>query len=294
MADDPFYLGCPSWGFKDWRGNLYQRDSKAAEYLAQYASVFNAVEGNTTFYSLPGPDSVLRWKEAVPGSFRFCFKLPRWITHDKGLVDVGADVREFFHRLEPLGETLGPFMVQLPASLGPGRLEVLDAFLASLPRDHRYAVELRNRAFFRPPLAEKVQELFEGHGAGRVVLDTRGLAAGDQEHPDVLAARHPKPRLPVDPAVTGGLPFLRFVGHPEHPVNDPWLDEWAETLAGWLREGLTPYVFLHCPNDLHAPPLARILFDRLQRRLPAELTLPPMPPWPGEEEPPEPEQLQLF
>ena len=122
MALTSLHLGCPSWGFKPWRGNLYRRNAQPAEYLEQYASVFNAVEGNTTFYSLPPADAVERWGESVPSSFRFCFKLPREITHDRGLRDAGGEAILFLRRMEPLGERLGPFMIQLPASLGPRRI----------------------------------------------------------------------------------------------------------------------------------------------------------------------------
>ena len=70
----PYRLGCPFWGCKDWVGSLYSRDARPADYLRQYASVFSAVEGNTTFYSTPSADTVQRWIAATPEHFQFCFK----------------------------------------------------------------------------------------------------------------------------------------------------------------------------------------------------------------------------
>ncbi len=71
-----YHLGCPFWSFGDWNGRLYTPDARPADRLAQYARVFNAVEGNTTFWSAPSAESVRRWRDAVDESFRFCFKLP--------------------------------------------------------------------------------------------------------------------------------------------------------------------------------------------------------------------------
>jgi len=265
--------------------------------LEQYASVFNSVEGNTTFYSLPSIEAVARWGAAVPTGFQFCFKLPRTITHDKGLRDVGPETAEFLRRVSPLEEKLGPFMIQLPASLGPSSFEDLRRFLKRLPGDFRYAVELRHLAFYREPWAERARQFFDELEIGRVVMDTRALRSGDPEHPDVLAARHTKPDLPLLPHVTGGLPFVRFVGHPHLAINASWLQSWATTLAQWIESGLHPYFFTHCPNDLYAPPLARHLLTSLTKASGADLSraLPDsLPPWPGEEEAPPPEQLRLF
>ena len=194
MAIVGYYLGCPAWGLKEWVGNLYTADARPREYLEQYARVFNTVEGNTTFYSLPSPETVQRWRDAVPESFRFCFKLPREITHYQGLVGAAADTRRFFVRMAPLEERLGVFMIQLPPTFGPERLDVLDHFLETLPGEYRYAVELRHPGFFAPEASDRVHELLFARGCERVVMDTRGLRAGDPEHPEVRAARHAKPQ----------------------------------------------------------------------------------------------------
>lgn len=56
----PLYLGCPLWGHGGWAGRFYTAGARPADFLRQYATVFNAVEGNTTFYSLPSADAVGR------------------------------------------------------------------------------------------------------------------------------------------------------------------------------------------------------------------------------------------
>lgn len=286
-----YRLGCPAWGFQEWRGSLYRRKTPARDFLRWYARVFNAVEGNTTFYSLPAPEVVPRWREATPPGFRFCFKLPRTVTHELQLEDSGAETVGFFRRLEPLGERLGPFMVQLPPSFGPGRLAILDRFLCSLPGDHRFAVELRHRSFFASDDAvRRIDELLAARGCERVVLDTRPLRAGDPSHPDLRAARHRKPDLPVHPAALGPNPLLRLICHPDPAVSEPFLAEWAERVAGWIEEGRRPYAMVHSPSNLHAPQLARRFHELLNRRV----DVGEMPPWPGERQEVESGQLRLL
>ena len=80
-----YFLGCPEWSRPEWKGSLLPTRTRPADFLAGYARVFNTVEGNTTFYALPRSDVVERWKESTPSDFRFCFKFPRSISHDRKL-----------------------------------------------------------------------------------------------------------------------------------------------------------------------------------------------------------------
>lgn len=290
MPIERYSLGCPIWGMKEWVGNLYRRGSPPRQFLAQYARVFNTVEGNTTFYHLPKAAIVERWREDTPAHFRFSFKLWRAITHERQLVDAAPETTEFFERLEPLGERLGPFMIQLPPSFGPDRLDALERYLRSLPTGYHYAVEVRHPAFFDDPeICQRLDDLLLGHGCERTLFDTRPLRSGGHDHPEIRAARRRKPDLPVHPVALGPHPLLRFIGHIDERVNHPWLEQWLPTLVRWIGEGRHPYVMVHTPDDIRTPPLARKLHQLLQ----SVLDLPPMPEWPGEERPGG-EQLSLF
>ncbi|MDY7093931.1 MAG: DUF72 domain-containing protein [Acidobacteriota bacterium] len=278
MSVSSYFLGLPLWGLSDWRGNLYSADARPADFLRQYARVFNTVEGNTTFYSVPTAETVERWREATPASFRFCFKFPQRITHELRLRGAGRETTEFLRRMTPLGERLGPFMIQFPRALGPSDLDLLGGYLGSLPEGFRYAVEVRHPALHRSPGSAALSRVLRRLGAERVIMDTRALRAGDPDHPDVAAARHAKPDLPVAPEVTGRHPLVRWVGHPSAAVSDPWLEDWARVLGAWIRGGWQPYFMVHCPNNLHAPPFAR----RFHRMLAGDLDVGSLAPWPGE------------
>lgn len=279
MAITGYYLGCPFWGLKDWVGNLYRKGSRPGEFLAQYADVFNSVEGNTSFYGVPSEASVERWKEATSESFRFCFKMPQEVTHRKGLRGVERDVTQFLHRMAPLESRLGPIMVQLPPSFGPDRLQVLERFLASLPSAFHFAVEVRHITFYTDAeLSRRLDALLAHFACERVLMDTVAMRSGDPHHPDVKAALHKKPNLPITPTAVGRHPIVRFVSHPQEPVNLPHLETWLQVLIDWIREGREPYFFVHCPNDFYSPPLAR----RLHRELSQDVEVGTMPTWPGE------------
>ena len=58
-------------------------------------------------------------------------------------------------------------LIQLPPSFGPAQRPALAEFLAILPQDVRYAVELRQRGWFTPETAAFLREL----GVAWVALD---------------------------------------------------------------------------------------------------------------------------
>lgn len=273
----PYFLGLPAWAYPGWK-NRYFADTPSR--LASYARAFNCVEGNTTFYSTPAPKSVSDWGAAVAPPFRFCLKLPRAVTHERR-----PDFRElgrFLDVIEPLGDCLGPCLVQLPASVDPVGIERLEAVFEAVARRHRFVLELRHPAFFEDPtLAEPWLERYD---AGRVMFDARPVHEGDPDHPEVRAARHEKPDVPVLDTVYGGLAFVRLILHPDMPSNGPYLDFWADRAAAWIAAGCETYMMIHCPNNQHCPPLALDFHERLRARLP----MPALPNWPV------PEQQGLF
>ena len=200
------HLGLPFWAFDGWQGGLYTSDSRAGDFLRQYGRAFNAVEGNTTFYAVPSERTVEKWDQESPDGFRFCFKMPRTITHDAMLLDVADEAHAFLERISPLRD-------------GPG------------------------------------------------------------DHPDIQAARHKKPNLPVREDLLSEDPIVRIVFHPIPDTNERWLDRWAMLLAHWIREGNSPLVFVHSPSNRESPTIARDLLARIDRIE----TVGSMPAWPGEE-----------
>ncbi len=214
MVELQYYLGCPVWSNKQWVGELFTPNAKPADFLRQYSSVYNTVEGNTTFYALPKPASVRRWREETPLHFKFCFKFPKTISHQLRLQDAGSETQTFLNRLAPLAERPGPFFLQLPPSFDFTELPALESFLKSLPREFNYAVEARHAGFFNAMVAEeKFNDLLQSLNVSRVIFDTRGLHAAEVPEDDfyTLDAKRRKPKAPVRFLATNQSPFINSI-----------------------------------------------------------------------------------
>ncbi|WP_122665233.1 DUF72 domain-containing protein [Pseudomonas viridiflava] len=269
----PYFLGCPSWSENAWRESLYPEDARSNEFLGLYSQVFNAVEGNTTFYARPAPAAVQRWAEVLPDDFRFTAKFPGDISHGGDLRLQLQAAETFIQLLAPLGKRVAPFWLQLSASFTPQRLAELITFIDELQCP--LAVEVRNRAFFERGDEERLlNRLLLERGVERICLDSRALFSCVSSDPAVLHAQSKKPKVPARPAALTQFPQVRFIGHPVLEANDPFLIQWVTKVAGWIEEGRTPYVFLHTPDNLEAPQLARRFHNQLMARLPG---LPPLP-----------------
>ncbi|MGE0138148.1 MAG: DUF72 domain-containing protein [Ilumatobacteraceae bacterium] len=273
------FVGSPMWAHRPWVGRWLPVGTAPGHELEVYSRLVNAVEGNTTFYASPTPAVVARWAEQCEPGFRFVFKVPRTITHERRLRDVDSLLTPFLSLLEPLGAHIGSLTFQLPASFAPVDLPVLDGVLSGLPsRPWRWSVELRHPAFFEGGERELVDATLARHGVERVLMDTRPLFS---RPPMTEEGRETWGRKPRVPALTGAItdePIVRFIGSDHPDTTRAGLREWEPIVADWLHEGRRPTVFVHTPDNLDSPGLARALHDRVRAVVPE---LEPLPePWP--------------
>lgn len=283
----PYYIGCPSWSENAWRDYLYPADARAGDYLALYSQVFNAVEGNTTFYARPSAATVQRWADIMPEDFRFTAKFPGDISHGGDLREQLPAAESFVGLMSPLGERVSPLWLQLSANFSPQRLGELAGFIDAL--DRPLAVEVRHLEFFAKGEAERaLNRLLRDRGVERICLDSRALFSCTSTSAAVLHAQSKKPKVPPRPAALTQFPQVRFIGHPELEANDLFLNPWVEKVAGWVEEGRSPYVFLHTSDNRLAAQLALRFHHKMMARLPG---LPPLPTLHRE---PEVEQLGLL
>jgi uncharacterized protein YecE (DUF72 family) len=269
----PYYLGCPSWSENAWRDYLYPAAARPADFLGLYSQVFNAVEGNTTFYASPSASTVQRWAEVMPAHFRFTAKFPREISHGGDLREQLTAAETFTRLLSPLGERVAPLWLQLSKGFTPQRLPELAGFIDALQRP--LAVEVRHDEFFAKGENERMlNRLLLDRGVERICLDPRALFSCTSTDPSVLHAQSKKPRVPPRPAAFTQLPQVRFIGHPQLEANEPFLLPWVEKIALWIEEGRTPYIFLHTADNVLAAKLAQRFHARLMLRLPGLPALP--------------------
>lgn len=257
------------WAYKAWQGRHFPEHLSRREQLPTYVTWCNAVEGNTTYYGVPAERTVRQWARETPAEFRFVFKLPRAITHEHRLRDVSGDLRSFLDRLEPLGERAEQISIQLPPSFGTGDLDALAAFVRRLPSSHRFAVELRHRWFYEDAgLEADIERILARAEVEWISLDTTTLYGSPTPTAAERGARRQKPHLARRLRALTARPLVRFVG-----VDDPdrtragW-QPWIPVVATWLGEGRRPTVFIHTPDNLDAPMLARAFYDDVRDEVP--------------------------
>ncbi|MGI9471953.1 MAG: DUF72 domain-containing protein [Rubripirellula sp.] len=269
--DLPIFLGCPVWSCGHWGGEVYPEKTRRTEWLSWYSRTFNTVEGNSTFYALPRPEALQRWVEQTASGFKFSLKFPRLISHELELSNAEAVTKDFIRCLEPLAnaDRLGPTFLQLGPRFGPDRFPLLCRFLDQLPSDFRWAVELRHMDWFDSGEHEKrINDFLMDRRIDKVLFDSRPLFQSPPDDAIETESQRRKPKTPIRQTVTGKHPMLRIVGRNRIEMTDRFFSQWAPIVAGWIRDGLEPYVFTHAPDDQFAPALARRLASRMQCETP--------------------------
>src|SRR5258708_5684237 len=173
MADSYIRVGTSAFTAAGWPGTFYPKNLKPVAYLSYYAEHFDVVEIDSTFYGTPRLSTVQSWNAKTPQGFIFTAKVPQEITHKKVLKDCERDFKTFLTTMETLGEKLGPLLFQF-GKFDKYSFKCLDAFLERLipflkrlPKERKFAVEIRNKDWLVPKLADVLRE----HGVALTLID---------------------------------------------------------------------------------------------------------------------------
>ncbi|GAB3964309.1 DUF72 domain-containing protein [Plantactinospora veratri] len=268
-------VGCAMWTHKSWQGRFLAHPLPAAERLRGYAGWCDAVEGNTTFYATPTRETVASWARQTDPDFRFVVKIPKLITHEHRLTDVDEPLRAFLDAVEPLGPRAHALWIQLPGSFAPGDVAVLARFLRRLPDSHRYAVEVRDPAFFTDPGATRLLEgILADAAAEWIPFDTTAFFQSPPTSDAERDAWTKKPRMPLRTVALTDRPIVRYLGRDDPDRTVRGWRHWVDVTVDWLREGRSPTVFVHTPDNADAPMLARRFHDEVRARVPGLAALP--------------------
>lgn len=194
-------LGTSAFTAAGWEGSFYPAGMKPAEFLSYYATKFDIVEVDSTFYRTPAISTVKGWYAKTPPGFLFAAKVPQVVTHEKALLDCGEEFRVFLKTMDCLGEKLGPLLLQFGyfnknAFAGVNEfLARLVPFLKKLPRGYRFALEIRNKNWLAPAFLDTLRE----HHVALALVDHVWMP-----RPKQLFAR-------FDP-ITADLAYVRWLG----------------------------------------------------------------------------------
>lgn len=171
MAD--IRIGTSAFTAAGWPGTFYPEGLPERDYLTYYATKFDTVEVDSTFYRTPSLQTVKGWSAKTPPGFLFAAKAPQIITHEKVLVACDAEFKQFIEVMDALGGKLGPLLFQFgyfskKAFVGVNDfLARLRPFLMKLPKGHKFAVEIRNKNWLVPQFVETLRE----HGVALALID---------------------------------------------------------------------------------------------------------------------------
>jgi len=139
-------LGTSGWSYDNWVGNFYPDGTDKSDMLDYYATRFNSVEINATFYRLPFENMIKGWQNKAPGDFSYSAKGARRITHYNKLEDIDEYLDRFLERILKLNPTLETILWQFPPSFEKNT-DLLKEFIGKLPENQRFAFEFRDTSW---------------------------------------------------------------------------------------------------------------------------------------------------
>lgn len=233
-------IGTSGYQYDHWQGVFYPQDMPKSKWFEYYASKFDTVEINNTFYNLPRVETFQKWHDRAPIRFRYILKYSRYGTHIKRLKDPADHIGTFLDHAEHLKSFLGPILVQIPPNwkVIPDRL---DAFLNAAPSRHRWAIEIRDPSW----LIEPIFGILEKHNAALCLHD---------KIPD-----HPE-------RYTADWIYLRYHG-PNHDYASKYSSRAIEGIARKIddchSDGMDVFCFFNNDHNGYAAVNALELKDRL-------------------------------
>jgi uncharacterized protein YecE (DUF72 family) len=233
-------IGCSGWQYKHWRNDFYPAGLPQTRWFDYYASQFDTVEINNTFYRLPEKHTFVEWEKRAPEGFLYAVKASRFLTHMKKLKDPVEPLGRLFSRARALGRTFGPVLYQLPPNWAVD-IPRLAEFLRNLPRRRRHAIEFRDPSWY----CDEVYALLIRYGVALCLHDMAGSATG---------------RIAIGPFV-----YVRFHGPRKYNgrYDDRVIEEWAAWIAAQISDGRPAFAYFN--NDIggHAPRDAARLRQRI-------------------------------
>jgi uncharacterized protein YecE (DUF72 family) len=267
------HFGTSSFSNKDWVGPFYPPGTAPADYLKIYAQRFDTVEVDATYYAVPSLSTVEGWARKTPENFLLALKFPAAIVHagkearpDPNILllpDKTYPIRDkFLNVAGNLGKRLGPLLLQFPYFRQEDFAHFddfgqrLDRFLSDLPGEFRYAVEIRNRHWLKPDLAELCRQ----HRAALTLVDYMSMPLGDEVE-----------KL-FDP-VTADFAYLRLIGDRKkiEAITMKWdqevldrsesLKRWAGVINRLVKRQVRTYIYINNHYAGHAPATLRKLSE---------------------------------
>ncbi len=257
-----FLAGTSAFTAAGWEASFYPAGMKPAEYLSYYATKFDTVELDNTFYRIPALATVQGWYAKTPPGFVFAAKIPQIITHEKVLEDCEEDLHYFLRTMDALHEKLGPLLFQFGYfsktrfKSGNEFLARLTPFLKTLPKDYKFALEIRNKYWLDGRFTETLRE----NGVALAVIDQSWM---------------PRPwemKTNLD-LITADFTYVRWLGDRkgieeqtkswEKTIIDrrPEMIQWVKIFKEFVSRNLKIFAYANNHYAGHGPATVKLFWD---------------------------------
>lgn len=256
-ARPSIFIGCAKWNKTDLK-KFYPKGTK--DELAYYATQFNSIELNATFYNNFPIETIEGWYAKTPADFRFFPKLHQGISHWKRLKDAKEATDTYLDGIAHLQEKLGMLFLQMPDNFGPKNWDALKDYLEAWPSGFPLALELRHAGWYDGSWnTDNLCRVLQDNNIAHIITDSAGRR-------DLLHMR-----------LTSSTAFVRYNGA---NVDSDFtrLDDWADRLISWVNQGLENlYFFIHQNHEEASPVLSGYLIEKLNKALGTDLKPPHLP-----------------
>lgn len=218
------YVGTSGWNYNHWRGVFYPEDIPQGKWLEHYATQFDTVEVNNSFYRLPERKTFEAWCKQTPDGFAFSIKASRYLTHIKRLKEPEEPLQRLLDHAGGLDGKLNIVLYQFPPNWKLD-LDRLEHFLSILPEKPRSAFEFRDDRW----QCEAVWSLLSKYRVAYCVMDSPGL--------------------PLHLKTTCGYSYIRMHSggeDTEGDYTDEHLRQWSDRIAQMMSGG---DVYVYFNND---------------------------------------------
>ncbi|MEX0313607.1 MAG: DUF72 domain-containing protein [Allomuricauda sp.] len=249
------YVGCAKWNRQDLK-NFYPRGTK--DELVYYASQFNSIELNATFYRIFPEEQYLKWYDKTPEGFKFFPKMTNEVSHLRRLNDKVYEIADRYLAVtSQLKEKLGTIFLQMHNNFGPKNWDRVQQFVEYWPKEFPLAMEFRHTDWFTDEkVAQELYHLLKENNIANVLVDTAGRR-------DMMHMR-----------LSNNEAFIRYVGA-NHESDYLRLEDWVQRLGQWKNKGLTNiHFFVHQNLERESPLLSAHLIEKLNAHLDSNLTIP--------------------
>lgn len=255
-SDGPnIYVGCAKWNRQDLK-NFYPRGTK--DELVYYASQFNSIELNATFYRIFPAEQYQKWYDKTPDDFKFFPKMTNEVSHLRRLNDKVYEVADrYLEVTSQLKKKLGTIFLQMHNNFGPKNWDRVVQFVDYWPKEFPLAMEFRHTDWFTDEkVSQELHHLLTENNIANVLVDTAGRR-------DLMHMR-----------LSNNEAFIRYVGA-NHESDYSRLEDWIERLKQWKKMGLKNiHFFVHQNLEKESPLLSAHFIEKLNEQMNCDLRIP--------------------